>query len=75
MALDTDNLLQLVRESLKRARTTPSAIVTAADAFDRLDAALCAGDVLPEDWLTDTADDDDDAEPDLIGGDDEVGEP
>lgn len=57
MALDPDNLLELVRTSLTAALTNPSKIRTAFEAFGRLDEALCAGNDLPEDWLTEPAPD------------------
>ena len=53
MALDTDNLLELVRENLTKARTDPSKIVAAHEAFARLDAELCKGADIPDDWCND----------------------
>jgi len=77
MAIDTDNLLSLIREQLatacKVAPHVPS-IKNAADAFRRLDEALCGGGDLPEDWLTDPVDDIEDDLDDDPADDDEASE-
>lgn len=73
MAMDTDNLLSLIRSSLGKARReapNSAAVKTAADAFDNLDRELQQGADLPEDWLGDDDADDGDEE----AGDDD-GEP
>lgn len=69
MALDPDNLLELVRTSLAAALTSPAKIKTAYEAFGRLDEALCAGNDLPEDWLTEP-----DPSADEGVGDDDAGD-
>lgn len=68
---NTDNLLELVRASLEKAgRGDLAAAKNGAAAFAKLDAALCAGALLPEDWEGD----DDDAPADEGEGDDGDGE-
>lgn len=71
MAMDTDNLLSLIRSSLATARReapNSPAVKRAADAFDNLDRELQQGAMLPEDWCGDDDADDDDADDDA--GDD-----
>jgi len=72
MALDTDNLLELVRSQLAAALKDPRKIHDAYGAFGRLDEALCAGADLPEDWLTEPVGDGDDDDGDAGEDGDEV---
>lgn len=54
---DPEVLLQRTREEAKRLVLRPEALKAA---FDALDAALCAGEDLPEDWCDDGDGDDED---------------
>jgi hypothetical protein len=75
MALDTDKVLDDLREKMKLAilETDAGHRQTVKDAFDlfsQLDDALCAGEDLPSEWLTESPEDD--LGDDVVAGDDDA---
>lgn len=69
---DTDDLLDSIRQRLKEAvlETAPGhrqSVKDVHDLFAQLDDALCSGEDLPSEWLTeDVGGDDDDDEPEEV---------